>query len=104
MVDPGLPSWCASHNGTIAVQRLDLDNVRILSATMAQTVVLQYYEEVVDRLHDTVAMLNAHIERREIGKLDTQQLHRCVHLALCIYIVFCKTIPRNIIIPRCDVV
>ncbi len=82
MVDPGLSSWCASHNGTIAVQRLDLDNVRILSATMAQTVVLQYYEEVVDRLHDTVAMLNAHIERREIGKLDTQQLHRCASFAI----------------------
>lgn len=76
MIDPDLPTWCTSRDGVLMVQRMDLDNVRIFSAIMAQTVVLQHYEEVVDRLHEVVAMLNTHIENREMNKLDTESLHR----------------------------
>lgn len=73
-----MDAWCGRKNDVITVQRLDLDSVKVLSAVMAQTVVLQYYEELVDRLHEVVAMLNTHVEKRDLKKLDTEALYKCV--------------------------
>ena len=77
VVNPSLPTWCESHDGVISVQRLDLDSVKVLSAILAQTVVLQYYEEVVDKLHEVVASLNTLVEKQDLKKIDAISLHRC---------------------------
>jgi hypothetical protein len=77
-VDPDMDAWCGRRNDVITVQRLDLDNVKVLSAVMAQTVVLQHYEDLVDRLHEVVATLNTHVEKRDLKKLDTEALYKCV--------------------------
>jgi hypothetical protein len=44
---------------------------------LLQTVVLQHYEELADKMHEIVGSLNAFIERGDIDKLHTEQLHRC---------------------------
>ena len=41
-----------------------------------QTVVLQYYEEMADKMHEVVGSLNGYIERRDIDKLQLEYLHR----------------------------
>lgn len=76
LVDGDMDEWCVRRDGNIVVQRLDLNNVRILSAILAQTVVLQYYEEIVDRMHEVVATLNSHVENRDMNKLHSESLLR----------------------------
>ncbi len=40
--------------------------------------VLAHYEELADKMHEVVGSLNGFVERREIGKLQLQYLHRWV--------------------------
>jgi hypothetical protein len=39
--------------------------------------VLAYYEDLADKMHETVGSLNGFIERQEIDKLQLQYLHGC---------------------------
>lgn len=53
-------------DGELTVRRLDLDTVRIVSWVLAQSIVLQYYEQVTDRLYDSVETLNKKIQEQAL--------------------------------------
>ena len=53
---------------------MDLDNIRILSWALAQSIILQYYEHVVDRLYDSVEDLNSQLQSQKLHKVCVSSL------------------------------
>lgn len=61
-VKPQHNVWSSFEDGRLVVQRLDVDNIRILNNIMAQTVILDYNEREVDAMLSTVRGLNSALE------------------------------------------
>eukprot|EP01138_Halocafeteria_seosinensis_P004923 gb/GECG01005034.1/.p1 GENE.gb/GECG01005034.1/~~gb/GECG01005034.1/.p1 ORF type:complete len:404 (+),score=52.04 gb/GECG01005034.1/:1-1212(+) len=64
-------TWCyrGDGEGSLIVKRMDLNNVKLIAAAMSQSVVLQYYEELVESQHGEMSRLNDAISREQFDSI-----------------------------------
>jgi len=71
-VDPSIESWSAFKANRLLVQKLDINNIRVISSVLAQSVALGHFERVVDGMLQSFEQANS----EEAGTLDSNNLSR----------------------------
>jgi uncharacterized Rmd1/YagE family protein len=60
---PWQDKWSTITGNEIAIRRIDLTNVQVISCVLGQTVALEYYESLVDGNLEFFQELNTSVER-----------------------------------------
>jgi len=61
-VSPRLDEWAKLESDHIVLKRLDVNNISVISAVLAQTVALEHYEQKVDAMLEIFSKLNKSTE------------------------------------------
>ena len=61
-VSPRLDEWAKLESDHIVLKRLDVNNISVISAVLAQTVALEHYEHKVDAMVEIFSKLNKSTE------------------------------------------
>lgn len=79
MIDQHLSLPSAVKAEHVNVKELDKNNISIISTVMSQTVALDYYAQLVDRMLESFTKLNINVENTgEFKLMDHKYLHRLV--------------------------
>ena len=77
--------WSTITGNEIAVRRIDLTNVQVISCVMGQTVALEFYESQVDGILEEFQEINTAVERYEADRASHCHSTVCLTTMLCAF-------------------
>mmetsp|Transcript_11585 Transcript_11585/g.42362 ORF Transcript_11585/g.42362 Transcript_11585/m.42362 type:complete len:471 (-) Transcript_11585:111-1523(-) len=78
VVRPSLSAWSALGQDCILLKRLDMNNIRVISSVLGQSVALDHYSTRVDNLLKEFSTLNSEMEKSGELKMSKRRLFQLV--------------------------
>jgi len=78
VVRPSLEPWSSFNGDFVVLRRMDVNNLRVISSVLGQTVALYHYEQQVETMLEMFSDLNAQTEQTGNFKMTKKQLFQLV--------------------------
>jgi uncharacterized Rmd1/YagE family protein len=75
---PSLEPWSSFNGDFVVLRRMDVNNLRVISSVLGQTVALYHYEQQVETMLEMFSDLNAQTELTGNFKMTKKQLFQLV--------------------------
>ncbi|BBN14543.1 required for meiotic nuclear division protein 1 [Marchantia polymorpha subsp. ruderalis] len=81
LVRPTLPEWSEGGHDRVMLRKLDIDNIRVISSILGQSIALDHYAKKVDEMVTTFSELNRGMEQTGTFTMTRKSLFQLVAAA-----------------------